>query len=873
MSLTLVIGPANSAKAGEVLGAYRAAARRDAVLVVPTVADAHHYDRELAGDGVSFGRALTFDALISEIAERLGYQRPRVSALRRRLLLRRVLQDLEFEHLTESAMTPGFSVAATRLVADLRAQRVTPQRLTQAVQSDDAYMRDLAALYRRYCAALEDSEDSESYIWGALDALRADPGRWRDSAVFFYGFDDLTAPQSDAVETLSKLVPVTVSLTYERGRQALAARATAVEELRPLAAEVREHPALDTFYAKPALHHLERHLFEPDVPRVDPGGAVQILEAGGELAEAELVAAEVRTALNQGVPAGELVVVCRSLTRQGALLERTLARYGVPVTSARRVPFTHTALGRGVRAFVEGEKLAYLRLTRDRHWVDQLEARIRRSGSDAELSQIQLPPDLEAAVTELLPKGGELDLRAAATLRAALAEVGEVNQEETRALLDELEVGAHPDGPGGVLVAEPLAIRARRFRRVFITGLCENEFPTGESPDPFLSEQRRRELALGAGLVLAPPADQAAQERYLLYASVSRAEEQVVFSYTSSDEDGNQITPSPFLAEVAALFSELPRRRRLLADVLWTESDAPTERERALAAAGAILNTPPPKDAATARLGPAALAHVRHTTRVSPGALENFAACPVGWLVDRQLQPGELEPEAAPLAKGTLMHEALRRIVAGEPDVLETLELPAELAPGRPPAVRQAILDGIVAELARYLDFEREHPTPGFKPFRLEEDFEVELDAGLHVNGVIDRLDTDASGRAIVRDYKSGADKLERSAKNWVEAQNFQVALYMLAARRKLDLVPVAGVYQPLGGPDLRPRGAVQAELELPVRAGDRLAADELEELLLAVEAEANALAATLQAGELTPCPATCSRDGCRHPGICWATR
>ena len=60
MPLTLILGPANSAKAGEVLGAYAAAARRDALLVVPTAADAAHYDRELAGDGVLLGRCLTF---------------------------------------------------------------------------------------------------------------------------------------------------------------------------------------------------------------------------------------------------------------------------------------------------------------------------------------------------------------------------------------------------------------------------------------------------------------------------------------------------------------------------------------------------------------------------------------------------------------------------------------------------------------------------------------------------------------------------------------------------------------------------------------------------------------------------------------------
>jgi len=39
-----------------------------------------------------------------------------------------------------------------------------------------------------------------------------------------------------------------------------------------------------------------------------------------------------------------------------------------------------------------------------------------------------------------------------------------------------------------------------------------------------------------------------------------------------------------------------------------------------------------------------ALAHIRHTRVVSAGALEMFAACPVKWLIERQLRAKDLEP-------------------------------------------------------------------------------------------------------------------------------------------------------------------------------------------------------------------------------------
>ncbi len=72
-----------------------------------------------------------------------------------------------------------------------------------------------------------------------------------------------------------------------------------MRNLRQLAQIVSELPALDEYYepdSRVPLHHLERNLFESDPPSVDPGVAVQLLEAGGERAEAELIAAEVLSA-------------------------------------------------------------------------------------------------------------------------------------------------------------------------------------------------------------------------------------------------------------------------------------------------------------------------------------------------------------------------------------------------------------------------------------------------------------------------------------------------------------------------------------------------------------------------------------------------
>ncbi|HEX3618340.1 MAG TPA: PD-(D/E)XK nuclease family protein [Solirubrobacteraceae bacterium] len=991
MPLNLVLGPANAAKAGEVLGAYALAAQRDALLVVPTAADVAYYERELAAPGVTLGRASTFSGLLDEVALRTRYRRQRVTPLQRDRVLRRAIASLRLETLAPAAAGIGFAHAARRLIIELEQQRVDPARFAQALKSWSAaqaqraeYARELAAIYRRYRDELERLErvDSETFAWGALDALRESPESWGATPVFLYGFDDLTPIELDAVETLARQAgaAVTVSLTYEPDRPALAVRASVVEELRALAESVTQLPALDEYYASDSrapLHHLERHLFEPDPPVIEPVDAVTLMEAGSERTEAELVAAEVLAALRDGVDSADLVIVCRSLAHSADVFERALARFGVACTSARVVPLGHTTLGRALLGLVRyallpgsqrdaGDLLAYLRhpgVADNPDDVDRFELRVRRQGGRvaaalrasgttlgaafAEIERLRLASERFEAVAEstrsliaaphrgqapLLGAAERLDARAASVVFTALDELGQLDEGRLAAaelveLLEGLQVPVHGTAaPGEVLVAEPLAIRARRFRRVFVTGLCEGEFPSAQatSGDPFLDDERRRELALSTGLVLAQAADPLDRERYLLYACVSRATERVTFSYRSSDEDGNVVIASPFLDDIAELFPEHwreRRSRRLLADVAWSVAQAPTERDRLVAATfersaggaggsgqGAAAGGEPP---ATRVLSDQALSHVRHREVVSAGAIEKFASCPVRWLVESQLNPDLLEPEADPLVRGSFIHVVLERVFSRLGQALTSESLaPAErllseemrgsaaaehrskLAIDQATEVRAAILRGIEAELLRYLRQEAADGSawpPAVTEFRfgLDGDGEdavgpVELTAsdGEHarLHGIVDRIDADPgnSERVIVRDYKSGSKRETWPSARWVSDNQVQVALYMIAVQRLLGVEAVAGFYQPLAGEDLRPRGVYSEGVEVGsgVVARDGVPAEERERLLDEIEDQVVALAVTLRRGELTPCPDSCTPDGtCRYPGICWAAR
>lgn len=967
MPLTLVLGPANSAKAGEVFGAYAAAAARGALLVVPNAADAEHYSRELADEGLVLSSVLTFTGLVEEIAARAGYSARRLTALQRERVVERTVRRARLTALAEASTSRGFVPAALEFFGELERSLIAPARFVEGMRrwaaADPrraAYAEDLAALYRTYADQLEriGRVDRELFAWRALDALRASPGRWGAAPALFYGFDDLYPLELDAIETLARVVGVelTVSLTYEAGRAALEARAGAVEELRPLAERVLELPALDEYYeagSRAALHHLERSLFEPVAARLDPGGVVRLLEAAGERAEAELVAVEVLEAVRAGIAPEEIAVVCRSASAAGPRFARALEHFGVDAAFAQRIPFSHTTLGRALCGLARcallpepeaspSDLLDYLRMPGllDRiEVVDALELKVRSEGlTTAAQARARLSFDLDeldalgraqhpgaeltrharrllaaphrGSAAHLDPRE-ELDAHALAALVRALDELSELEEHVSGVdlveLLERIEVDGGRRATGGaVLIADPLAIRARRFRVVVVGGLQEEEFPRLPAPEPFLSDERRAELAACSGLRLRPREASLERERYLFYSAVSRATETVLLSYRSADEEGNLELPSPFVADVAELMVREwreRRRRRMLADVVWPAAQAPTARERALATAAAAAPTAGEAPEPVRRLSAAALSHARHNEVLSAGALETYAACPVKWLVEGELRPRRLEPDPDALVRGSYMHDVLERVLQGLgravtpatlPEALELLEAAtAEVSPpvavGRPEPVRRAESERIAADLRRYLHHEAATGC-GWNAAGLELRFgfaddeqesslpALELGEGdqqFAVRGVIDRVDVDTGGRrAVVRDYKSGSARPEHQGGRWIGDRQLQVALYMLAVRQLMELEPIAGLYQPLGGRDLRARGVFLdgAPIGADLVATDGRDPEALDAELTAARERAIGLALRLRSGELTPCPETCSRDGCRYPGICRST-
>jgi ATP-dependent helicase/DNAse subunit B len=960
MALELITGPANSAKAKLVLDAYRDALARDPLLVVPRAPDVEHYRRELASSGAIFGvSVLRFGGLIAEIARRaeLGGQ-PITDAARERIAsLATACTPLSA--LGESASTPGFSRALVDWVAELEGRRVDPRRLERALHAwgeadpgQREYAAELSALYRAYRDALDrlGRVDRELFAVAALDAISVAPTAWGSTPVFVYGFDDFTAIELDAIETLARVVqaPVTVALPYEPGRLAFAGRADAFGRLRELADEHVQVPARSDHYAPAsagALHHLERSLFEahPADARVQAGSAVQLLASPSLRAELETVAAQIAGLLSGGMRPEEIAVVMRTSSDQARLVEEVFAAQGVPIARECYEPLGHTALGRGLLALLrcallEGSSadlLTWLRtpgVLEVPALADRLERSLRREGVETaqaaravwererwplEAIDRLVREQARGPVALLRQVRRELDGLFAASHRRRAAVLGGLERPDAAALsgargaltelaelaaldpalgedpaelvhvLANLSVGV-ADGSGtGVLVADPLSLRARRVRALFACGVQAGTFPAPAPASPFLSDEQRRDIARASGLLLARTIAHSEAERFLFYALVSRPEELLVLSWHTADDDGVPCLRSLYVDDVAELFAaELPVRSPP------RPSPAP---------AGAVGSAP-----IGPLRSPAVLAELAGRPAWSASSLELWAGCPVRWFVERFLDPEDLDPEAEALRRGGVAHAVLEETLAelgrrcGSAVLTpERLPLARELMAGilhahaeeRPisadPLRRRVIVHRLRADLDRYLAHAAGRRT-AFEPRHLELEFgmqepteetsdsypALELSAGgsspLRLRGRIDRVDVDAAGRrAIVYDYKGRA---VFGARRWSDEGLLQIPLYMLAVRELLGLDPVGGFYQPLAGVDPRARGALiaQADPELDSVGGDSCTPEELEELIEDAVSRARQAAGEARTGELEPRPRSCSpRGGCSYPVLC----
>ncbi|MFF5536038.1 RecB family exonuclease [Streptomyces cinerochromogenes] len=210
-------------------------------------------------------------------------------------------------------------------------------------------------------------------------------------------------------------------------------------------------------------------------------------------------------------------------------------------------------------------------------------------------------------------------------------------------------------------------------------------------------------------------------------------------------------------------------------------------------------------------------------TSLSPSRASDFMQCPLLYrfrVIDRLPE----KPSAA-ATRGTLVHAVLERLFdapAGE----RTAPRAKALIPGQwdrlresRPEVTELFADdpdgerlaGWLAEAERLVErwFTLEDPTR-LEPAERELFVEAELESGLRLRGIIDRVDVAPTGEVRIVDYKTG--KAPRP--EYAEGALFQMKFYALVVWRLKRVVPRRLQLVYLGSGDVLTYDPVPADLE-----------------------------------------------------------
>ena len=360
----------------------------------------------------------------------------------------------------------------------------------------------------------------------------------------------------------------------------------------------------------------------------------------------------------------------------------------------------------------------------------------------------------------------------------------------------------------GVLLADPLAIRARRFRAVFVCGLQEGELPA--PPDARAVPRRRRAAALAraAGSCCRATRTCSPRERSLFYA-------------VRLAPGGGAVPVLPHVRRggrpAAAL--AVPRRRPRAVHRRAVGAARPAAAGRGHVAAGARRRRrtscgarrpraeerpdPPPLGAPADRGRARAARRARPRVRARAGDVRRL---PGKWLIESSCARGAVEPDPEAMRRGSLAHAVLERTLRGLRERTGSARLtPATAAGGaggarrrdRPSCrARRGTARAPGRRCARWRSTSSATPprgrdaAPGYEPARLEWSFGGEGDAtarccstASRLTGRVDRIDLD--GRPRDRARLQGPHGLP-AARAGREDGRIQAALYALAVRELL---------------------------------------------------------------------------------------
>jgi ATP-dependent helicase/DNAse subunit B len=324
-------------------------------------------------------------------------------------------------------------------------------------------------------------------------------------------------------------------------------------------------------------------------------------------------------------------------------------------------------------------------------------------------------------------------------------------------------------------VIDVFEARQWRLPVVYLCGLLEGEFPKHFSEDPILPDEVRERLR-SLGVPMKRTEDRQREELALFDVSLSRATERLVLSYAQLNGKGEPNLPSfllerakPYRVEAAHAVRPQPRRERA-----------------------------PEPHAIIYDEGLRGTLAARHAT-LSATSIESYLQCPFNLFASKTLKLAE--PPCDPwerlniLVQGTIGHAVFERVFREGISVEQAFEeafarhCEKERVPDgyRTEAVRLELQHSVELLVAR-------NELPRWKESLFELPFEI--DAGeVKLRGIIDRIEIDEHGNALVIDYKyQNKGKIKETVAAHEDGRKVQGGVYALAAQQ-LGHRPVAMVF------------------------------------------------------------------------------
>ena len=311
-------------------------------VVVPDSQKAAYFRGRLAASGGGIGVSVgTFRDLYRAVLERCGIFVPVVApALEHRLVQETIsaaFQAGELLHYASIQDKPGFILALQDAFAELRGALVRPSRFLEYTRNAARNRLELAILYNRFLARLQELNwvDMEGQGWLAVDALEGHPTSAADiQLVVVDGFTSFTGVRLHFLKLLADQAgEVLITLPGQLGsnrpvhRRSRDVAEDLIRELSPQVVELTSPPHLP-----PESLHLQAHVLDPGSYRKMETLSPLLLETRSPSEEAREALRWIKGLhLRSGVPLASCAVYAASLETYQPLLRAAAEEFGMRV--------------------------------------------------------------------------------------------------------------------------------------------------------------------------------------------------------------------------------------------------------------------------------------------------------------------------------------------------------------------------------------------------------------------------------------------------------------------------------------------------------------------------------------------------------------